>query len=134
MRSMSGHERWLGGISANRAGRWAVLLAGMALVLHSFASGCTEFSHFGQISDWESTRAIYGVVISQHQPDGGWKRVGETDGTGRWNIFKRRISGGGDIRLSKPGYRTKTMLESTFLQEHNILMQATGENSYDRMP
>ena len=111
-----------------------MLLAGVVLVFQSFASGCTEFSHFGQISDGESTRAVYGVVISQQQADGGWKRVGETDGTGRWNIFKSRISGGGDIRLSKPGYRTKTMLESTFLQEHNILMLSTGENSYGRMP
>lgn len=124
MRSISGYERR----------RWAVLLAGMVLALHFFSLGCTEFSHFGQISDRESAQAIYGVDISQHQADGAWKRVGQTDGTGRWNIFKRRISGGGDIRLSKPGYRTRTMLESTFLQEHNILMQATGENSYDRMP
>lgn len=124
MRSISGHERR----------RWAVLLACMAPAFHLSSSGCTEFSHFGQISDRESTRAIYGVVISQHQADGAWKRVGQTDGTGRWNIFKSRISGGGDIRLSKPGYQTRMMLESTFLQEHNILMQATGQSSYDRMP
>ncbi len=124
MRSISGLKRR----------PWAVLLAAVVPAIHLFSSGCTEFSHFGQISDRESTRAIYGVLISQHQSDGTWKRVGETDGTGRWNIFKRRISGGGDIRLSKPGYQTKMMLESTFLQEHNILMQATGESSYDRLP
>ena len=128
MRSISGHKRrpW--------AGRWAVLLAGLIPAFHLFSSGCTEFSHFVQISDRESTRPVYGVVISQHQADGAWKRVGQTDGTGRWNIFKSRISGGGDIRLSKPGYRTKMMLESTFLQEHNVLMQATAQGSYDELP
>jgi len=111
-----------------------VFLAGVVLAIHPFVSGCTEFSHFGHISDGESAQPVYGVLISQRQTDGAWKRIGQTDGTGRWNIFKSRISGGGDIRLSKPGYRTKRMLESEFLQEHLILMQATGESSYDRMP
>jgi len=114
--------------------RRAILLAGVVLLLNSFPSGCTEFSHFGQITDRESTQAIHGVIISQQQADGTWKRVGQTDGTGRWNIFKSQISGGGDVRLRKRGYRTQTMLESTFLQEHLVLMQADGESSYDRMP
>ena len=114
---------------AGRSGRsfswWVILLAAMPWL----SAGCTEFSHFGQISDRESTWAVYGVQIAQQQPDGHWKRIGQTDGTGRWNIFKSLITGGGNIRLSKPGYRTLIMSESDFLQQNLILMESTGELS-----
>jgi len=89
--------------------------------------GCVEFVHWGHISDQEGTWGIGGVDIAQHQPDGSWKRIGGSDGKGRWEVFKYKVSGGGRIRLRKRGYLTRIFSEGEFLQQHMILMQATQE-------
>lgn len=101
-----------------------VLFAASFAGLVSF-TGCTEFSHFGQVSDRQGTFPVNDVVISQQQNDGSWKRIGNTDGKGKWNILKAQISGGGRVRMEKQGYHTLTMSESEFLQQNNILMQAS---------
>jgi hypothetical protein len=97
-------------------------------------SGCQELVHMGQISDRESSWSIPGVTIEQQQSDGTWKHVGETDGGGRWWIMKEKLQGGGRIRVSKPGYYTRTMRESEFLQENNILLVPGGEGDLDEGP
>jgi hypothetical protein len=72
----------------------------------AWLSGCTEFSHFGQISDRESAFSVNDVKIEQQKPGGAWKTLGYTDGKGKWNIFRMHIGGGGKVRFSKPGYAT----------------------------
>lgn len=89
-------------------------------------AGCQEFVHMGQISDREASWAVAGALIEQQRSDGAWKELGETDGGGRWWIMKERIKGGGRVRISKPGYFTRTMAENEFMQETNILMVPTG--------
>lgn len=76
----------------------------------------------GQISDGVSSWAIGDVKIEQKQEEGNWKKLGKTDGDGRWWILKKDIHGGGPIRISKPGYRTKTISEADFMNDPNILM------------
>jgi hypothetical protein len=102
----------------------------VGFTLTAWLAGCTEFSHFGQISDRESAFSINDVKIEQQKPGGAWKTIGYTDGKGKWNIFKVNIGGGGKVRFSKPGYETLVMYESEFLQQNNILMRATGETQY----
>lgn len=104
------------------------IVAGLAAT--GWLAGCTEFSHFGQISDRESAFSINDVKIEQQKPGGAWKVIGYTDGKGKWNIFKMHIGGGGKIRFSKPGYETLVMYESEFLQQTNILMTPTGESRF----
>lgn len=96
--------------------------------------GCVEFSHFARVSDREGTWAVGGVEIFQKKSDGRWKLLGKSDGNGKINIFKHTISGGGRIRLSKPGYRTKYYSESEFLQTHLVLMQSTDDSWYGENP
>ena len=96
----------------------------------AWLSGCSEFSHFGQISDRESAFSVNDVKIEQQKPGGEWKTIGYTDGKGKWNIFKVNIGGGGKVRFSKPGYETLVMYESEFLQQNNILMSPTGESRF----
>lgn len=100
----------------------------VALVMTGLA--CVEYAHFGQVSDRQGTWPVNNVNISQQQSDGSWKDIGVTDGKGRWNILKARISGGGRVKLHKPGYYTVLMSESEFLQQSNILMQSDDESSY----
>ena len=106
------------------------VLSVLVLGLIAPLGGCVEFSHFAQISDREGTWAVNDVEISQQRPNGGWKSIGKSDGKGKINIFKHTISGGGKIRLRKPGYRTRYFSESEFLQSHNILMQSTEDAGY----
>ena len=87
---------------------------------------CVEFVHWGHISDRENTWGINGVQIEQKQPDGSWRKIGETDGKGRWEVFKKDVHGGGTIRVSKRGYYTIEMTEAEFMQKNMILMQETG--------
>lgn len=100
----------------------------------ALCAGCVEFAHFAQISDREGTWPVNAVEISQKQPNGRWKLIGKSDGKGKINIFKHLISGGGQIRLQKPGYRTIYFSESEFLQSHNILMQAIDSVDYGESP
>ncbi len=86
--------------------------------------------HWGHIRDREGTFAVGGVEIAQQQAGGGWKLLGRTDGKGRWEIFKHQISGGGQIRISKTGYRTMFLSESEFQQLTQILLQATDEGTF----
>lgn len=79
----------------------------------------------GQVSDREGAFAVNDVKIEQVRTGGKWKYLGNTDGTGRWWIIKEMIKGGGNVRLSKPGYHTVVMSESEFLQQINILMVPT---------
>jgi len=80
----------------------------------------------GQISDREGAFSINNVKIEQQQTNGSWKHLGDTDGNGRWWIIKEWIKGGGQVRLSKPGYYAITMSESEFLQQVNIVMMSSG--------
>lgn len=91
-------------------------------------TGCVEFNHFGQISDRQGTWPVNDVIISQQQSDGSWKRIGSSDGKGKWNILKANIKGGGRIKLEKPGYYTLNMSESEFLQQNNILLEASDDS------
>lgn len=91
------------------------------------ATGCQELVHMGQISDRQSAWSVNDVLIEQQQTDGSWKQLGRTDGNGRWWIIKDRFSGGGKVRLSKPGYFSITMPEAEFLQQNNLLMIPSGE-------
>ncbi len=84
--------------------------------------GCQEFVHMGQVSDGVSSWSVGDAKIEQKQDDGTWKALGSTDGNGRWWILKEDIRGGGPIRISKPGYRTKMLSEADFLNNPNILM------------
>ncbi len=81
--------------------------------------------HWGHICDREGAFAVDGVEIAQRQPGGSWKVLGRTDGKGRWEIFKHQISGGGQIRISKPGYATVFLSESEFRQQTQIVLEAT---------
>ena len=109
--------------------RLAIAIVG-GLAVTMWLAGCTEFSHFGQISDRESAFSINDVKIEQQKPGGAWKTIGYTDGKGKWNIFKVKIGGGGKIRFTKPGYDTLVMYENEFLQQTNILMTPTGESRF----
>lgn len=79
----------------------------------------------GQISDREGAFSINNVRIEQSQPDGSWKQLGSSDGNGRWWIIKEKLKGGGNVRLSKPGYYPVVMSEAEFLQQVNVLMTPT---------
>lgn len=109
----------------------AAALCGLTALL---TCGCTELVHMGQISDREASWSVGGAVIEQQQPDGGWKRLGETDGGGRWWIMKDSIRGGGRIRITKPGYFTKYLRESEFMQENNVLMTPSDASSPEEEP
>ena len=80
----------------------------------------------GQISDREFAHAVEGVKIEQQKDDGDWRKLGETDGSGKWWILKGAIKGGGRIRLSKPGYFTQTLGENEFLQGNSFIMVPTS--------
>ncbi len=105
-------------------------LAALALLFTTALGGCTEFNHWGHVSDREGSFGINAVEISQQQPDGDWKVLGKSDGKGRWDILKHQITGGGNVRLRKQGYETLILPESDFLQQNVILMQATGDAGY----
>ncbi|MBK8269534.1 MAG: hypothetical protein IPK83_15025 [Planctomycetes bacterium] len=111
-------------VSVRHLSRPVILAALFGLVL---CTGCTEFNHFGQISDRQGTFPVNDVTISQQQNDGTWKRIGNTDGHGKWNILKSKIAGGGRVKLSKPGYHTLNMSESEFLQQSNVLLESSHE-------
>ena len=106
----------------------AAILSGF--VVTAWLSGCTEFSHFGQVSDREGAFAVNDVRIEQQESGGRWRTLGVTDGKGKWNIFKVQIKGGGRVRLSKPGYQTLILNESEFLQQDNIVMSPTGDSRF----
>lgn len=117
-----------------RAHRWSII--GFALLSAlGLQTGCVELVHWGHISDRENSWAVNNVTISQHQADGTWKKIGTSDGKGRWEVFKENIKGGGRIKVEKDGYYTQVMPESEFLQKHVILMQGKGaENDGASMP
>lgn len=95
----------------------------------AFTTGCTEFSHFGNVTDLYGN-PIHGVEIHQQQAEGEWKLVAHSDGKGKMNIFKSNFSGGGVVRLRKRGYRTITMTESKFFKTAMVIMPATGESEF----
>ena len=105
----------------------------IALVLFAIGGmqlACTEFVHWGHISDRENSWGINAVEIAQKQASGGWKVIGSSDGHGRWEVYKNRIKGGGTIRVSKRGYYAVEMSEAEFLQKHVILLQSTGGSDF----
>ncbi len=102
------------------------LLGGIGLTL---TTGCTEFSHFGGISDQDGN-SIHGVEIHQQGAESEWRLVGHSDGKGNLNIFKSKFSGGGKVRLRKRGYRTILMSESRFFKSPMIIMPETGDSDY----
>ena len=106
------------------------LLCTLSLVIFAAAPGCTEYAHFGQVSDREGSFPVNGVTISQQNNDGTWREVGTTDGKGRWNILKAKIKGGGRIRLQKSGYHSLVVGESDFLQQHNILLESSDSGNF----
>lgn len=108
------------GRGAGATGRTATIAACMAFA--SCISGCSEFSHFGEVSDRLGAGGVAYAMIEQQQPGGAWKRIGRTDGKGAWNIFKHDIRGGGRIRIRKEGYRSVVLTEQDFLQQNLILM------------
>lgn len=110
---------------------WRRLQYSIAGVMLFAAAGCTEFVHWGHVSDREGSWGINDVTISQQQPDSRWKVIGGSDGKGRWEVFKSKIEGGGKIKISKQGYDTIVMSESEFLQSHTILMQSDGGGGDD---
>lgn len=118
MRNTSGNSR-----SGRRSWIGAAVLAGCLIC----GTGCQELVHMGQISDRQSAWSVNDVLIEQQQSDGSWKQLGRTDGNGRWWIIKDKFSGGGKVRLSKPGYYSITMPEAEFLQQNNLLMIPSGE-------
>ncbi len=89
--------------------------------------GCTEFVHWGHVSDRDNTWGVGNVEIAQQQSDGGWRVIGGSDGKGRYEVFKSRVEGGGKIRMRKTGYYDVVMEEAEFLQTHQVLMQS-GDN------
>ena len=99
----------------------AIKLLICAIVSLVGSSGCQELVHMGQISDREGAWAVKGVLIEQQQKNGSWKKIGNTDGNGRWWVVKDMM-GNGAIRLSKPGYYSVKMTEAEFLQQTNVLM------------
>jgi hypothetical protein len=119
---------------AARTSRMALLAATTFFMFIPLFSGCTEFSHFGQISDRQGTFPVNDVTISQQQNDGTWKRIGNSDGNGKWNILKGKIEGGGRVKLTKPGYHMLNMSEAEFLQQHNILMESSEESYQGESP
>lgn len=96
----------------------AALCALMVIML----SGCSEFTHMGRMNDREYSTPVAGVLIEQQQEDGSWKKLGETDGSGKWFIMKSQYQGGGRIRLSKKGYGTQIMTDNEFMQSATMLM------------
>lgn len=89
--------------------------------------GCTEFVHWGHVSDRDNTWGVGNVEIAQQQAEGGWRVIGGSDGKGRYEVFKSRVGGGGKIRMRKTGYYDVVMEEAEFLQTHQVLMQS-GDN------
>lgn len=104
--------------------------AALILVLAFLPAGCQELVHMGQISDGESAFSIRDARIEQQQEDRSWKRLGETDGNGKWWIFKDKIRSGGRIRITKPGYYPLTMRDGEFLQQANLLMIPSERSDY----
>ncbi len=94
----------------------------VCVALPATLSGCQEFVYMGQLSDRESSQSINNAKCEQRQSDGEWKVLGTTDGKGRWWILKENIQGGGQIRITKPGYYPRSMSESEFLSDPNLLM------------
>lgn len=124
MPNISGTKRWP---------RAATAL--LSIVMLALAGGCVELVHWGHISDRENSWGINNVTISQQQDDGSWRRIGTSDGKGRWEVFKENIKGGGRIKVEKDGYYPILMPEAEFLQKHVILMQSSGgDDSGDSMP
>lgn len=111
-----------------RSWRTALSFFAAAFLLNA---GCTEFVHWGHVDDRDGVGGVNGVEISQKLSGGRWRRLGETDGKGKWSIFKSEIHGGGEIRLRKPGYKTLILPESQFLQKGLILMQSIDGSGYD---
>ncbi len=99
-----------------------LLCAIVCIALPAVLFGCQEFVYMGQLSDRESSRSINNAKCEQQQSDGEWKLLGTTDGNGRWWILKEKIQGGGQIRLTKPGYFPRTLSENEFLSDPNLLM------------
>ena len=113
------------GASPSRPPRRAIQRAALALacllaVLLQF--NCSEFTHMGRISDREYASPVAGVKIEQQNEDGTWRKIGETDGAGKWWIMKNEYKGGGRVRLSKVGYGTQVMSDNEFLQASSLLM------------
>lgn len=96
----------------------------------SLAPGCTEFSHFGQVSNRMTSAPVNDVKMEQQKSDGKWKTIGYSDGKGAWNILKMQVSGGGPVRLTKPGYAPLVMDESEFLSQNVILLTPTEEQGW----
>jgi hypothetical protein len=119
------------GLAGPKACRAGLGLTAACVAFCALVGGCQELVHMGQISDRESSWSVPGVLIEQQQPDGTWSTLGETDGGGRWWVMKEKIHGGGRIRVSKPGYYSRTMRESEFLQENNILLVPGGEGDVE---
>lgn len=118
------------GFTSRRAGWQAGLFFTFCVFIGVAAPGCTEFAHFGQVSDREGSFPVNGVSIWQQENDGSWREIGSTDGKGKWNILKSRIKGGGRIKMQKAGYQTLIMGESDFLQQNSILIQATDSGNF----
>src|SRR5262245_36172772 len=95
------------------------------------ATGCNEFVHMGRINDREYASAVGGVKIEQQQDDGSWRRLGETDGSGKWWIMRSDYKGGGRIRLSKQGYGTQIMSDNEFMQASSLMMVPTRSDESD---
>ena len=112
-------------LDSQRSIRSSCRLAGAfsaCVLLAVFLGGCAEFVHMGRMSDREYSSAVAGVKIEQQQEDGTWKKLGETDGSGKWWILKSDYKGGGKIRLSKKGYGTQIMTDNEFMQASSMLM------------
>lgn len=88
-----------------------------------FLGGCAEFVHEGQVNDRLHAHSVNDVKVEQLRPDGTWKTLGRTDGRGMWWILKSKVSGGGKIRFSKPGYAPFIVPESEFLETTTFLIQ-----------
>lgn len=111
-------------------GRWIIRGAACA-VFAVLIGGCAEFAHMGRMNDREYATAVAGVQIEQQQEDGTWKKLGETDGSGKWFILKSQYKGGGRIRLSKKGYGTQVMTDNEFIQASNMLMAPNNADQSD---
>ena len=108
---------------------------GACMLLVVILGGCAEFVHMGRMADREYASAVAGVKIEQQQEDGTWKKLGETDGSGKWWIMKKDYKGGGKIRLSKKGYGTQVMTDNEFMQASSMLMAPdTADESETNSP
>jgi len=126
------------GISSESAGRAGpvgtrpLILTTVALMAAGLLlGGCAEFVHMGRMNDREYASAVAGVKIEQQQEDGSWRKIGETDGSGKWWILKSEYQGGGRIRLSKKGYGTQVMTDNEFMQASSMLMSPESVDESD---